>query len=66
MELRRIISFSIFFKANQGFLSSLIVPLCDWELVQVVLRVTNEELAGKNTEKQKSVWGEREEMKSDT
>ncbi len=56
------------------FVSSLVVPACDWELLQVVLRVANEELAGKNTERTSSAGRERErererergEMKSDT
>ena len=37
----------------------LILPPCDWELVQVVLRVTNEELAGRDTEEAETS-GERE------
>lgn len=38
----------------------LIVPFCDWELLQVVLGATNEELAGKNTERTSSGGRERE------
>lgn len=66
--LKRIINlfiFRIFFRANRGFLSSLIVTLCDWELFQVVLRETNEELTGKNIQRKRNAAGERE-MKSDT
>lgn len=48
------------------FLLFLIVPFCDWELLQVVLGATNEELAGKNTERMSGGGRERGEMKSDT
>lgn len=41
------------------FLPFLVVSFCDWELLGVALRATNEELAGKNTERTSSGRRER-------